>query len=77
MCYMEQIGVRELRQNASQYLDRVARGEIVEITHRGEPVARLVPVTDSDPEWANLIATGEVTQALRPRTDLITMGDNP
>lgn len=76
MCYMEQIGVRELRQNASPYLDRVAAGEIIEITNHGVPVARLVPISD-DPEWTKLIAAGEVEQARRPRTDLITLGNTP
>ena len=76
MCYMEQIGVRELRQNASKYLDRVAQGEIIEITNHGEPAARLVPITD-DPEWTKLITTGEVEQARRPRTDLIATRDAP
>lgn len=45
MCYMERIGVRELRQNASRYLDRVAAGETIEVTQRGELVACLVPPT--------------------------------
>lgn len=41
---MESIGVRELRQNASKYLDRVKRGESLEVTERGVPVAVLGPV---------------------------------
>ena len=57
---MERIGVRELRQNASQYLAQVAAsGEPIEITDRGRPVARLVPI-EAD-EWANMIAAGEIT----------------
>lgn len=55
---MESIGVRELRQNASRYLSRVAAGELIEITERGRPVARLVPITE-DP-WQDLINAGEV-----------------
>ena len=43
MCYMERIGLRELRQNASRYIARVARGETVEVTQRGRLVARIVP----------------------------------
>jgi prevent-host-death family protein len=59
---MEQIGVRELRQNASRYLAQVAeRREPIEITDHGRPVARLVPVIGDD--WANLIAAAEVTPA--------------
>jgi prevent-host-death family protein len=41
---MTTIGVRELRQNASRYLELVAAGETVEITNRGKTVAMLTPV---------------------------------
>ena len=59
---MEQIGVQELRQNASRYLSRVAsRQESSEITDRGRPIARLVPITNDD--WANMIAAGDIVQA--------------
>jgi prevent-host-death family protein len=58
---MERIGVRELRQHASRYLQRVAEGESLEVTDRGRPVARLVPVTADT--WADLIATDRVTPA--------------
>lgn len=47
MCYMvhmRRIGVRELRQHASEHLRRVRAGETVEITERGRPVAMLVPL---------------------------------
>ena len=47
MCYMEetgQVGVRELRQNLSVYLARIARGETLEVTDRGQPVAILAPL---------------------------------
>jgi prevent-host-death family protein len=60
---MESIGIRELRQNASHYLSRVAAGELIEITDRGRPVARLVPITD-DP-WQDLINAGEVVSGSR------------
>lgn len=55
---MERIGVRELRQNASRYLARVERGENLEITDRGRPVAMLIPVR-SDP-WESLLASGQL-----------------
>jgi prevent-host-death family protein len=71
MCYMERIGVRELRQNASQYLDRVAAGEVIEVTQRGRLIARIIPAT-TDP-WAGLIASGEVTPARTPRTDALAL----
>ena len=61
---MKTIGVRELRQHASRNLEEVAAGESIEITDRGHPVARLVPIT-SDP-WEGLISAGEVVKAVRP-----------
>ncbi|WP_328652464.1 type II toxin-antitoxin system prevent-host-death family antitoxin [Micromonospora sp. NBC_00330] len=55
---MERIGVRELNQNTSQVLARVSGGETVEITDRGRPVARLVPVGDDRSVLAKLVAAG-------------------
>lgn len=55
---MERIGVRELRQNASRYLARVASGETLQVTDRGRPVAMLVPVRGD--EWRDLITSGRV-----------------
>ena len=48
MCYIathmsESVGVRELRQNLSKYLDRVKNGEALVVTERGRQVARLIP----------------------------------
>jgi prevent-host-death family protein len=58
---MQRIGVRELRQHASRYLALVVGGETIEVTDRGRPVARLVPVR-SDP-WADMVAAGRVALA--------------
>jgi prevent-host-death family protein len=63
---MKRIGVRELRQHASKYLEEVAAGESIEITDRGHPVARLVPIS-RDP-WRDLVNAGEVVEAPRPMT---------
>jgi prevent-host-death family protein len=60
---MESIGVRELNQNTSQVLARVSGGETVEITDRGRPIARLVPVGDDRSTLARLVAAG---RALAP-----------
>ena len=43
---MVSVGIRELRQGASDLLRRVERGETIEITDRGRPVAMLVPPPD-------------------------------
>lgn len=55
---MERIGVRELNQNTSQVLARVSGGETLEITDRGRPIARLVPVGDDRSMLAKLVAAG-------------------
>ena len=55
---MERIGVRELREHASRYLARVAAGETFEVTDRGRPVARLVPVVAD--RWDELLRSGWV-----------------
>ena len=50
MCYMGEtgegparVGVRELRQNLSVYLDRVKKGETLQVTEHGQPIAQLGP----------------------------------
>jgi prevent-host-death family protein len=43
------VGVRELKQNLSSYLRRVADGETLQVTDRGVPVAVLSPVSAPDP----------------------------
>lgn len=43
---MRSIGVRELKQRTSQVMRQVReKGEPVEVTYRGQVIARLVPVT--------------------------------
>ena len=41
---MKRIGIRELRQNASEYVRRARAGETLEICERGSAVALLVPL---------------------------------
>ena len=38
------VGVRELKQNLSRYVERAARGETIRVTDRGVPKAILAPV---------------------------------
>jgi prevent-host-death family protein len=37
-----EVSIREMKNNLSKYLKRVQAGEEIVITHRGQPVARLV-----------------------------------
>jgi len=58
------VGVRELRQNLSVYLDRVKAGESLDVTEHGVPVARLVPRLSEPPVgYARLVAEGAITPA--------------
>ena len=57
------VGVRELRQNLSVYLRRVAGGERFVVTDRREPVAELVPLRELEDGWERLIAEGRMTRA--------------
>ncbi|MBA2384009.1 MAG: type II toxin-antitoxin system prevent-host-death family antitoxin [Actinobacteria bacterium] len=59
---MERVGIRELRQNLSAYLRRVKRGEPLEVTERGVPVARLEPIVDEDDPLARLEGRGLVVR---------------
>jgi len=56
---MASVGVRELRQRASELLRRVEAGETIEVTDRGRPVAILGPLPESAP-LDRLRASGEV-----------------
>jgi prevent-host-death family protein len=55
---MEQIPIRALNQHTAEVLARVEHGEIVEVTNRGRPVARIVPITADT--MADLVASGTV-----------------
>lgn len=65
------VGVRELRQNLSVYLDRVKAGETLEVTEHGQPVAQLGPRPAKPTSIIDrLIAEGRVTPATRSHKDL-------
>lgn len=59
---MTSVGIRELRQRASELLRQVRRGEIIEITDRGHPVALLGPVPEGT-ELERLRNAGQVRSA--------------
>ena len=63
------VGVRELRQNLSVYLDRVKAGETLEVTEHGQPVAQLGPRPAKPLSIIDqMIADGRATPAtIRPR----------
>jgi prevent-host-death family protein len=73
---MTTVGVRELRQRASDLLRRVEHGETIEITDRGRPVALLTPV----PEVSGLQrmrAAGDIDPATEDPANLPALIDLP
>ena len=66
---MNSIGIRELRQRASEFIRRVEAGEIIEVTDRGRPVALLTPIPEAAP-LERLRASGEVDGATENLGDL-------
>jgi prevent-host-death family protein len=78
---MASVGIRALRQRASELLRRVEAGETIEITDRGRPVATLVPPTPGGP-LARLRQAGDVAPATANLDDLadpipLTPGQEP
>jgi prevent-host-death family protein len=64
------VGVRELRQNLSVYLDRVKRGETLTVTEHRAVVAVLAPAEDVRDPVQRLVAAGLATPAGRRPRDL-------
>jgi prevent-host-death family protein len=62
------VGLRELRHHTSEVLARVRHGESIDITEYGQPIARLIPVSDREPTpiLAHLVASGRASLARRP-----------
>jgi prevent-host-death family protein len=59
---MTQVGVRELRDNLSRYLERVQHGENVVVTDRGRAIARVVPI-EGERTIDRLIREGRIVPA--------------
>ncbi|MGH9416427.1 MAG: type II toxin-antitoxin system Phd/YefM family antitoxin [Terriglobales bacterium] len=62
----EQVGIRELRQNLSVYVARVKKGERIEVTEHGRPVALLVPLPAGTSALQQMVDAGLATAPTRP-----------
>jgi prevent-host-death family protein len=62
----DEVGVRELRDHLSRYLERVKAGTEVVVTEHGVPIAYLVPRPRSS-RLAEMIATGRARAPLTYR----------
>ncbi|MDZ7673751.1 MAG: type II toxin-antitoxin system prevent-host-death family antitoxin [Acidimicrobiales bacterium] len=60
-----EVGIRDLKNGLSKYLERVRAGEEVIVTDRGRPVARLSTIDESTDRLADLIAAGVVRAPTR------------
>ena len=65
------VAIRELRQNLSKYLRRVARGESFRVSDRGRAVAALTPLPEDASPVERLAAEGRLVPA---RLDLLSLG---
>ena len=59
---MASVGIRELRQHLSVYVDRVKAGETLEVTEYGRPVAVLAPLPKGEDFLDRLEREGRLVQ---------------
>jgi prevent-host-death family protein len=68
----DRVGIRELRQDLSRYLQRVRKGEQLVVTERGRPLAVLSPWAEEGDVIQQLVAAGRARRgagdvlAIRP-----------
>lgn len=72
---MIEIGIRALRQNASEVVADAAAGEDVTITWRGRPVARMTAIASSRLE--ELVSSGRARPARRDIAGLPAPAEGP
>jgi prevent-host-death family protein len=65
---MREVGIRALKQNASEVIADVVQGETIVVTDRGRQVAQISPLPNS--QLATHIATGIITKAKNPKAKL-------
>lgn len=63
------VGIRDLRDHLSAYLERVKAGESLTITEHGKPIARIIG-SKYPPRLLEMFARGEATPSTRPLSDL-------
>jgi prevent-host-death family protein len=71
------VGVRELRNNLSRYLDLVHAGDEVVVTDHGSEIARIVPIANGERKPTALdllVAEGLVAPPMKARHPLPTRG---
>jgi prevent-host-death family protein len=66
---MRTVGIADLKNNLSRYLDEVKRGREILIKDRNRPVARIVPLGLADDEEAELLALAAEGKIKLPEQD--------
>lgn len=74
-----EVGIRELKDQASAVVDAVEAGEVVTVTRRGRAVARMTPVDAHEDLRATLTARGIAWSGRRPGMPepVALVGDGP
>ncbi|MBA3421982.1 MAG: type II toxin-antitoxin system prevent-host-death family antitoxin [Thermoleophilaceae bacterium] len=71
------VGVRELRQNLSRYIERVKEGEALVVTERGREVARLVPSGPTADRYGELAQRFGATVPVARLQDIAARREGP
>lgn len=75
MCYMNEITHRQMRNDSAEVLRRVAAGETLLVTNHGRPAAVIAPPPED--VLADLVARGQLREALNPPASLLTITRRP
>jgi prevent-host-death family protein len=62
-----EVGIRELKNQLSHYIDQVCAGKQIIVTEHGKPVARLTALTEAEDRLTRLIASGAVRPAIKSK----------
>ncbi|MFA5774658.1 MAG: type II toxin-antitoxin system prevent-host-death family antitoxin [Ilumatobacteraceae bacterium] len=63
-----EVGIRELKNQLSRYVDEAMAGTEIIVTEHGKPVARLSALTEVDTRLQKLIDSGAIRPALKPKS---------
>ena len=67
MYHMTNVGLRELRHNTREIIERARAGEVIVVTGQGRPLAQLTQVSRSP--YERMVLTGEITPAISSRAN--------
>jgi prevent-host-death family protein len=67
-----EVGIRELKQRLSRYIERVREGDTLIVTDRGKPVARIEPIARRQlPAGLRALIDAGLTEDKGPMRDLL------